>query len=409
MIIYGLQACLGVALFWSVYRLFLKNKAAARTNRIFLVTGLLLPFLLPFLASSRRVSQAIDPILLPLVDVSEGLSNISAAQSTTIDAWLIFYTIGLTALLIYQARGVFIFLQLKQTSSKEELNIYKTTRAVMPFSFFGSIVLPQGFSKEQEQLIIEHEQWHIRLRHSWDVALSAVVQSILWFFPLMPLYIKDLKNEHEYEVDEKMLNKTPFSTYAETLLHVSLMPIPHARFHSFSAPTLKTRFKMMTKAQKNNTWKLLIFIPLVGSLMYLNACTKQTEAVPNKLEALASADVETPPQFDNCTATEKSEMMQCFMQGVSKQIIGNFKYPKDAAAAEVQGTIFVQITIDKGGELVYKKIAKSLKDDVNEEYRISMEQSALNIFKDFPKLSPATKDGKPVAVVYTIPIRFALE
>jgi TonB family protein len=410
MTVYILQVCLGILMSWIAYKLFLKKRASARTNRVFLNFGLVLPFIVPFIPLRQNIVTAIEPLVLPVVNVTNG-GVFSTATASTINWLFIAYAIGVIAFVLYHLQGVLVFANLKRNAIKEQLNIYRTTSSIMPFSFFGSIFLPKGLSKDQEDLIVQHEQWHIRLYHSWDVTIGAIAQSVLWFFPLLPFYIKDLRQEHEFEVDEKMLNETSFQTYAETLLHVSLMPIQHAKFHSFSAPTLKTRLIMMTKTQKNNTWKLLFFIPLVGSLFYLNACTKQTEAIHNGPEAILSNQVETPPQFKDCQTTEdKSAMMQCFMGGVTKQIIDNFEYPKEAANANVVGTIFVEITIDQNGELTNKKIARTIESDETTVDRVAeMETAALNVFNDFPSLIPATKEGKDVSVKYTIPIKFALE
>ena len=409
MTVYVVQVCLGIFFSWLVYKVFLKGKASASTNRIFLNLGLIFPFLVPLIPLQQSVSAVLKPVLLPVVNVTD-FNWMALNETTTFNWFYVIYALGVVFFVLYHFKGVLVFTKLKKASKHEHLNVYRTANSIMPFSFFGSIFLPEGLSKDQENLILQHEQWHIKLRHSWDVVLCALVQSVLWFFPLLLIYSKDLRKEHEFEVDEKMLTKTPFQAYAETLLHVSLMPIQHAKFHSFSAPTLKTRLIMMTKTQKNNTWKLVFFIPLMGSLIYLNACTKQTEKTGVTPEALVANQVETPPQFSGCEPATDKEMMQCFMRGITELIVSNFKYPKDAANADVTGIIHVELTIGEDGNLKNKMIVKSIEsNEANQDYIPAMEAAALAVFEDFPQLTPATKDGNDVSVKYTIPIRFALE
>jgi TonB family protein len=390
--------------------LIFKNRSSARTNRIFLLLGLTVPFTLPLVSWSTAVDLPQEAILLPAINVQ--LQNVEQVVSNSNQLLAIgLYLLGFIAFAMYQFNGVIVFLRLKNRAIHEGNKVYRFQDVIMPFSFFGSIFLPSNLSKEQEETIVAHEQWHIQLKHSWDVLLAAVVQTVLWFFPIMPFYVRALRNEHEYEVDERMLQHAEFDQYAETLLHVSLMPIQHVKFHSFSAPTLKKRLIMMTRTQKNNTWKLLTLLPLIGSLIYLSACTKNAEAMPQQPEAMSLQEVSTPPQFTGCETNEsKQAQMQCFMQGLTEVVVANFKYPKEASAANKTGKTMVEFVITKEGELKNARVAKGV-EYTNEDQHLAelMDDAALAVFDDFPKVIPAKKDGKTVSVKYIVPIQFALK
>ncbi len=420
MMFYLLTVCAGISAWWLLYRIFLKSKAAAKTNRFFLLGGLILPFILPLIRLSTGTILAAKPILLPVITFSEtSLLPHTAASSTN---WLLLiYVVGTLLMLFYNASGLFTFIKLKQQSSaeKHDKNIYRIAGGGMPFSFFGSIFLPEQLPTTEEALIVAHEKWHIKLHHSWDVAFGTLVQSALWFFPLVNVYVRDLRLEHEFEVDELMLQNTSFPLYAETLLHVSLMPIRHAKFNSFSAPTLKNRIKMMTKTQKRNSWKLLLFVPLIGSMTYLNACSQQVEETvepPTEIDAeqpatLQMADVDAPPQFLDCATTEGAEaQMQCFNAGIVKQIMENMKYPESARTAGIEGTIYIAFVIGTDGNITNKIVKRSIdKTPENEAAVLEMEAAALQVFNNLPELTPAQKDGNAVAIEYVVPIKFALE
>jgi TonB family protein len=414
---YLIQVCTGVAIWWLVYQAFLKGKAAAKTNRFFLLGGLVFPFLLPLIPLSVEIVSAAEPILLPAFTISTAeVLPVSVANSINWIQW--FYMIGFAGMLLFQLSGIRKFFILKKHASKDAaLNVFRLAEEAMPFSFFGSIFLPQHLPIEQETLILDHEKWHIKLGHSLDVAWAALVQSVLWFFPLIPVYVRDLRTEHEFEVDEKMLGSTSFSTYAETLLQVSLMPIQHVQFNAFSAPTLKKRIKMMTITQKRNTWKLILFLPLIASMLYLHACNNQAEETTSPVEEtseeeanLQITEVDAPPQFADCATDESAEAKtQCFNNGIMKQIMNNLKYPESAREAGIVGIMYIGFVVNADGNISTLDIKRSIpKTPENEVAVKEMEDAATAVFKTMPKLIPAQKDGKAVAVEFVVPINFAL-
>lgn len=411
MTLYFLQVSAGIVVAWGIYRLALKGRTAARTNRWFLLGGLVLPFVLPLIPLSSQVVATAEPILLPTITVNGAITALEPTPNML--NWVpLVYLGGVLAMLVYHLSSVFVFLRMFQSASRltGSTNIYILLKTSMPFSFFGKIFLPKGLSPAQREVIIAHEQVHIRQAHSADVLLGMLVQTALWFFPLLPLYLRDLRQEHEYEVDQLMLSKTAFAPYAETLLELSLMPIHSAQFHSFSHSKLKQRIIMMTKTQKHHTWKLLMLIPLAGGMLYLNACTKQAETPPAAPDTLAMKDVDVPPQFADCATDESAEaQMQCFSGGIMNQIINNLKYPESAYEAKVEGKIFIAFVVDTKGNVTAIQVKRSISKTTTNEVAVQeMEDAATGIFKSMPKLIPAQKDGNPVSMEYVVPINFAL-
>ena len=84
-----------------------------------------------------------------------------------------------------------------------------------------------------------------------------------------------------------------------------------------------------------------------------------------------------------------------------KFIMKNLKYPKEAKAAKIEGTVFVQFKIDTDGTCGDYKILKSANEALN--------QPAIDVIEMMPKWTPATKDGNKVASVMTLPFKFTLD
>lgn len=78
----------------------------------------------------------------------------------------------------------------------------------------------------------------------------------------------------------------------------------------------------------------------------------------------------------------------------------NLRYPEEAAEKNIQGRVIVQFKIQKDGSITDAKVARGVDPQLDAE--------AIRVVESMPKFVPATKDGEPVAVWYTMPINFRL-
>ena len=83
-----------------------------------------------------------------------------------------------------------------------------------------------------------------------------------------------------------------------------------------------------------------------------------------------------------------------------KFIANNIIYPKEAISEGIQGKVFVQFIIDKNGDVVSPKIARSIDPLLDAE--------AIRVVQSMPKWTPGSQRGKTVNVSFTVPIEFKL-
>jgi protein TonB len=79
----------------------------------------------------------------------------------------------------------------------------------------------------------------------------------------------------------------------------------------------------------------------------------------------------------------------------------NIKYPQMAREAGIQGTVFVNFTVEKDGSITQVKIARGIGGGCDEE--------AIRVTKMMPKWKPGKQRGKEVRVSYNMPIKFTLQ
>ncbi|MGN7885640.1 TonB family protein [Dyadobacter endophyticus] len=87
-----------------------------------------------------------------------------------------------------------------------------------------------------------------------------------------------------------------------------------------------------------------------------------------------------------------------YFRGLTKFLANNLKYPEEALASGVQGPVQVSFLIDDEGNVSSGRIIRSPGIELDEE--------ALRLIRIMPKWTPAQKDGRPIAVWYTISIQF---
>ena len=83
-----------------------------------------------------------------------------------------------------------------------------------------------------------------------------------------------------------------------------------------------------------------------------------------------------------------------------KWVGNNFTYPQAAIDARVKGTIYVVFVVESDGSLSNINVSRDLGYGTGE--------NAVNLIKRAPKWKPGLKDGVPVRVEYTFPIRLDL-
>lgn len=110
--------------------------------------------------------------------------------------------------------------------------------------------------------------------------------------------------------------------------------------------------------------------------------------------------VETPPEFKNTPSNlSNKEKKDYFSKKISSLVLENFN---TSVCPELKGKqrIYVQFKINRNGHIFDIKVRA-----INHKLEIEAER----VLKLLPQLTPATQSGKPVTMVYTLPIIFQVE
>ena len=107
------------------------------------------------------------------------------------------------------------------------------------------------------------------------------------------------------------------------------------------------------------------------------------------------------PRFAGCeNVHKKEERDQCSQQKLLEFIYSNIKYPQLAKETRIEGVVVVQFVVEKDGSITDVKVVRDIGGGCGEE--------AMRVVKMMPKWIPGKQRGRPVRVLFNLPIRFQL-
>ena len=191
--------CLSVCLCF--YHLVLEQEKAHKTKRYFLLASLVLSFLVPLITftSYEYVEPISDPTtLLTLADGEDAAVN---KANTSLNIILGIYCLGVAVYLIrFLINLNKIRVSILQHNTVKN-NIYTAVlvlKRIVPHSFFNYIFINKDAytTNAIPAEVFQHEEAHIKQKHSLDLLFIEVLQIIFWFNPLLYFTKKAIKAGH---------------------------------------------------------------------------------------------------------------------------------------------------------------------------------------------------------------------
>lgn len=435
LLLYLLQSQLSLVLLFSIYMLVLRKQTNFRFNRIFLILSIIFSALIPLIDFGISPSSALYYVQLPEIEIgaiqNTASEQIRISSANVFSIIYLFVSFSIFMKLIFNLLSI---IKLRYRSEKfvvQGQNIGFLINTSQNFSFFSWIFIKE--EDQNKQSIIEHEKAHSRLLHSLDIIIIKLFQSVFWINPLGFFIERELRLQHEYEVDQWVLSKySSLIDYQQLLLNQVFQTEFNLITNNFNQSFLKNRFTMMTKTENKN--RKVLFVMLIMSIIiipFIFSCSmeskdeveiQQPEEEPAQPTKPAVPNIEkiTLPVIDTLTSQDSTftlvDKMPSFVggqKGLYKYIGDNITYPEAAKKEGIEGRCFVSFIIEKDGSVSNVEILRGVTYGYKKPEHISAaklcDQEALNIIKNMPNWEPGEHEGKKVRVVYRMPIKFTLQ
>jgi len=409
MALYLLQLTFLWSVFSLVYHFILSEKTIYVFNRSYLlltfVGSLLVPFI-PFNLVLKNVnslqsvsSSSVNVLSEVVVDISNKTTQYSFGYFDFI--WTV-YTLGFVAFMIHFIIGLIKILKLKRSSHKkafEGIIVCKAPQENQAFSFFTTVFLNEKVFSDlkNNKVIWLHEKAHVKQSHSFDVLLVELMKIIFWFHPLVYLYRKNIKMNHEYLADEEVLKEIDnVKDYQHKLIdHIEQTNILLAS--TFNYKLTQKRIIMMTIKTKKQT-KLaakLFSLFAVAGILTIVGCSQEevSEVLVPEESVLMKTDLEERLKFVENKA-KPIEGLRVFMQDYARK----FNVPENPPLNKNNEIkIKVKFIIEKDGS--FSEITGT-----SEDSEVLVDE-AIRVLKTMPKWIPAEHESKIVRSTFTLPIK----
>ena len=131
-------------------------------------------------------------------------------------------------------------------------------------------VNPSVTDIETKEIMI-HELVHIRQKHWFDLLLVELLCMMQWFNPLVWMYVRFIRQNHEYLADEVALQQTSDPAVYKAVLLNQIVGAPVVSLtNSFNYSPNKKRFNMMKNiiTSPYRKMKVLLILPVFALVLY---------------------------------------------------------------------------------------------------------------------------------------------
>ena len=406
---YIVRAGLYLGLFYAFYLLVMRRTTFFRLNRTLLLAGSFLCLLLPLirLRTVKAAAVASDLTMVAGSEPAEQALRAAFPWEEVLPALFIVGAIATLALYLVSARKMGRLIRKGESQEREGCKLVLLDEDIPSFSWGRTVVMSRK-DLEQNPAIFTHELMHIRCMHSVDLLLFLPLQMLFWWNPLVWITREELRLLHEYEADERVIQKGIDATQYQLLL--VRKAVGEHRFtlaSGFRHAKLKNRIAMMLKPSSSGwiRWSYLAIIPVLGVFMFACNPSRKTESQEFVTEQVISTEridspekeavpfnlIERRPTFNGGDAGE-------FSQWVNSRL----NYPETAKADGAQGRVILQFTIGTDGEVYDVKVLRGVREDLDNE--------AIRVISASPKWEPGyNADGEAVPVTFSFPIVYKLQ
>ena len=295
-LLYILKSSFLLAVLVSLFMAFMSRETFHKVNRFVLLFAVAMSLCLPFVnlgikspfdglagILENRFSDDVASVEVSAVDFP--LQSIDVTPAMIVDDYVapfdwvgllaVVYLLGIIVLLVIQAVAYIQVAKIIMRSKKVDASCYGFDGIKLrvhdgeekPFSWFGWVVLSAGDINDGGREILMHETAHMKACHSLDIIFADVVIMLQWFNPMAWIMKNCLKDIHEFEADEAVINSgINAKQYQLLIIKKAVGSRLYSIANSFNHSLTKKRITMMCK-EKSKKWsyaKALYILPVAA-------------------------------------------------------------------------------------------------------------------------------------------------
>ncbi|HEX8060642.1 MAG TPA: peptidoglycan DD-metalloendopeptidase family protein [Cyclobacteriaceae bacterium] len=281
MTIFLLKSSACIAFVYLAYVVFFKYTDKFQLNRVYLLTGLILSFVVPMIVLPATPVEIVTNVIDESYAEEDGayLHDVITPIASNTSVMRSMYWVGVAVSLLISLRSMIKIMRLYWSGERSVVNkqTIVTNRDVQPFSFLGMLFIR---SHTEDPIIIQHEMVHISQRHWIDLVLVEIASVILWFNPVIYLYRRSIALQHEYIADSKIAAKVSITKYLHCIARELESRVTAGPVSSFNTQSIKQRIIMITNSDRYSALRYAVVFPVVAIVVMAFATGESYETVP---------------------------------------------------------------------------------------------------------------------------------
>ncbi|MCU0451624.1 MAG: hypothetical protein MUC97_17565, partial [Bernardetiaceae bacterium] len=290
---YLLQVSAYLTLFWLAYRWLMHADSFFARTRWYLLATALLSWVLPLVQLPQGTQPPLaEPLVIWLqpAEVPAPEAETPAAPAVTwpqglLAVWALGAAIGL-ALIGWRLWSTYRLVRSLPSAPglpglPAGVRARFTGGRYPTFSFFNYLAWDQTqpLSPAQQRQVLAHELAHLQGRHSLDLLLAELWRAALWFHPVAHLYVRALKDQHEYLADARAQAQAGAAGYGQLMAQAALQQLHLPFASSFYQSPIKARLTMLTKKTSRllGHTRTALALGIAAALGLAAACTNSLD------------------------------------------------------------------------------------------------------------------------------------
>lgn len=215
-------------------------------------------------ASSQVMPQSFDskPLIVEEPTMKNWDNELLTPENLVI-AIYVFVALVLFILLFIQFFQILSLKRRGKVTIRDGFEVVESAEIPTPFSFYKTIFLSSNLSGTKLDMILKHEQWHIRHRHYLDVFVMEFLVRLFWFNPLLWWVRRELQNVSEFHVDRSVLDEGQDLYKYQSIIFEEVMGNNPYLANGFNNSFTKKRFIIMKNKNHNrySTLRRALMLP----------------------------------------------------------------------------------------------------------------------------------------------------
>lgn len=256
-----------------IFFLFLRNERFFVLNRIYLIAGILASLVLPLVTLHYTVEFPLVPTAQDFTPQIQGVAPQTQANPVQ-NVLLYIYLSGISYLifrLVKQTSSVLLTIRKSEKRTIHPVKLIRTDRYPASFSFFSFVFVNPSITDTEVNEIVNHESEHISQKHWIDLLLFEALCIVQWMNPVVWLYGRMIRQNHEYLADERALQRSANPAIYRAALLNQMFGGPVIQLaNSFNYSLNKKRFNMMkqTISSPLRKLRLLFVLPFIAGVLF---------------------------------------------------------------------------------------------------------------------------------------------